>query len=211
MTPSSPNSWSSTVASLRKASDGRLAGGREAPAHFERYVNLLFRLTVAHKDSAIRLSRLAASSTVWALTGGHDPGGRPAVRLTDGRYLRLVAWLDLDFRAGGQLRFQALTWQYQNAIDDDSWVFRADYSRSKIAAESPPRGHLHVDGTLRHPDVLKPKQPLGRVHFPCRQPTLEAAVVLLADEFGVPTNAPHEVWRAAVAEHEAGSARLFDS
>ncbi len=211
MTPSSPRSWSSTVASLRKASDGRLAGGREAPAHFERYVNLLFRLTVAHKDSAIRLSRLAASSTVWALTGGHDPGGRPAVRLTDGRYLRLVAWLDLDFRAGRQLRFQALTWQYQNAIDDDSWVFRADYSRAKIAAESPPRGHLHVDGTLRQPGVLRPKQPLGRVHFPCRQPTLEAAVVLLADEFGVPTNAPHEVWRAAVAEHEAQSARLFDS
>ncbi len=210
MTPSSPSSWSSTVASLRKASDGRLAGGREAPAHFERYVNLLFRLTVAHKDSAIRLSRLAASSTVWALTGGHDPRGRPAIRLTDGRYFRLVALLELDVSAGRQLRFQALTWQYQNAIDDDSWVFRADYSRAQIAAASPPRGHLHVDGTLRQPGVLRPKQPLGRVHFPCRQPTLEAAVVLLADEFGVPTNAPHEVWRAAVAEHEARSARLFD-
>ena len=52
MTQSSPSSWSSTVASLRKASDGRLAGGHEAPAHFERYVNLLFRLTVAHKDHA---------------------------------------------------------------------------------------------------------------------------------------------------------------
>ncbi|MEI6450538.1 MAG: hypothetical protein WCP98_11415, partial [Actinomycetes bacterium] len=188
-----------------------LAGGREAPAHFERYVNLLFRLTVAHRDSAIRLLRPAASSTVWALTGGHDPGGRPAVRLTDGRYLRLVAWLDLDLRAGGQLRFQALTWQYQNAIDDDSWVFRADYSRAKVAAASPPRGHLHVDGTLRQPDVLRPKQPLGRVHFPCHRPTLEAAVVLLADELGVPTNAPHKAWRAAVAEHEARSARLFDS
>ena len=211
MTPSSPSSWSSTVASLRKASDGRLAGGREAPAHFERYVNLLFRLTVAHKDSAIRLLRPAANSTVWGLTGGHDPGGRPAVRLTDGRYLRLVAMLELDVSAGGQLRFQALTWQYQNAIDDDSWVFRADYSRAQIATASPPRGHLHVDGTLRQPGVLRPKQPLGRVHFPCRQPTLEAAVVLLADEFGVPTNAPHEVWRAAVAEHEARSARHFDS
>jgi len=210
MTPSSPHDWSSTVASLRKASDGRLAGGRDAPAHFERYVNLLFRLTVAHKDSAIRLFRPAASSTVWGLTGGHDPGGRPAVRLTDGRYLRLVAMLELDVSAGGQLRFQALTWQYQNAIDDDSWVFRADYSRARSAAASPPRGHLHVDGTLRQPDVLRPKQPLGRVHFPCHRPTLEAAVVLLADEFGVPTNAPHEVWRAAVAEHEAQSARLFD-
>ena len=210
MTPSSPSSWSSTVASLRKASDGRLAGGREALAHFERYVNLLFRLTVAHRESAIRLTRLAASSTVWALTGGHDLGGRPAIRLTDGRYLRLVALLELDASAGRHLRFQALTWQYQNAIDDDSWVFRADYSRAQIAAKSPPRGHLHVCGTLRQPDMLKPKQPLGRVHFPCRQPTLEAAVVLLADEFGVPTNAPHEVWRAAVAEHEARSARLFD-
>jgi hypothetical protein len=184
MTPSSPSSWSSAVASLRTASDGRLAGGREAPAHFERYVNLLFHLTVAHKDSAI-----------W---------------LTDGRYLRLVALLELDVSAGRQLRFQAMTWQYQNAVDHDSWIFRADYSRAQIAAESPPRGHFHVDGTLRHPDVLRPKQPLGRVHFPCRRPTLEAAVVLLADEFGVPTNAPHEVWRAAVAEHEAQSARLFD-
>ena len=103
------------------------------------------------------------------------------------------------------------SWQYQNAIDDDSWVFRADYSRAQVAATSPPRGHLHIDGKLRQPGVLRPKQPLGRVHFPCRRPTLEAAVVLLADEFGVPTNAPHEVWRAAVAEHEAKSARLFDS
>ena len=211
MTPSSPSSWSSTVASLRKASAGRLAGGREALGHFQRYVNLLFRLTVAHKEAAIRLLRPAASSTVWGLTGGHDPRGGNAIRLTDGRYLRLVAVLELDESAGRQLRFQALTWQYQNAIDDDSWVFRADYSRARIAAESPPRGHLHVDGTLRHPDVLRPKQPLGRVHFPCRQPTLEAAVVLLADEFGVPTNAPQEVWRDAVAEHEAQSARLFDS
>ena len=40
MTPSSPRNWSSTVASLRKASDGRPAGDREAPAHFECYVNL---------------------------------------------------------------------------------------------------------------------------------------------------------------------------
>jgi hypothetical protein len=184
MTPSSPSSWSSTVASLRKASDGRLVGGREAAAHFERYVNLLFRLTVAHREAAIRL--------------------------TDGRYLRLVALLELDVRAGRQLKVQAMTWQYQNAIDDNSWVFRADYSRAQIAAESPPRGHLHIDGTLSQPDVLRPKQPLGRVHFPCLRPTLEAAVVLLADEFGVPTNAPHEVWRAAVAEHGAKSARLFD-
>jgi hypothetical protein len=210
MTPSSPSSWSSTVASLRKASDGRLAGGREALGHFERYVNLLFRLTVAHREAAIRLSRLAASSPAWVLTGGHDPRGGGAIRLTDGRYLRLVAVLELDFSAGRQLRARALTWQYQNAMDDDSWVFRADYSRSPSVAASPPRGHLHVDGTLRQPDVLRPRQPLGRVHFPCRRPTLEAAVVLLADEFGVPTNAPHEVWRAAVAEHEAASARLFD-
>ena len=185
MIPSSPSSWSSTVASLRKASDGCLAGGREALGHFERYVNLLFRLTVAHKDSAIRL--------------------------TDGRYLRLVALLELDVSAGRQLRVQALTWQYQNASDDDSWVFRADYSRARSPTASPPRGHLHVDGALRQPGVLRPKQPLGRVHFPCHRPTLEAAVVLLADEFGVPTNAPHAVWRTAVAEHEARSARLFDS
>jgi hypothetical protein len=102
------------------------------------------------------------------------------------------------------------SWQYQNAVDDASWIFRADYSRAQIAAASPPRGHFHVDGTLRQIDVLGQKQPLGRVHFPCRRPTLEAAVVLLADEFGVPTNAPHEVWRAVVAEHEARSARLFD-
>ena len=88
--------------------------------------------------------------------------------------------------------------------------FRADYFRARSAAASPPRGHIHIDGTLRQPSVLRPKQSLGRVHFPCPRPTLEAAVLLLADEFGVPTNAPHEVWRVAVAEHEAQSAWLFD-
>jgi len=107
MTPSSARSWSSTVASLRKASDGCLAGGREAFGHFEQYVNLLFCLTVAHKDAAIRLSRPAATSNVW---------------VPERRQCRLV----------------------------------------------------------------------------------------LADEFGVPTNAPHEVWRTAVAEHEAKAGRLFD-
>ncbi len=210
MTPSSPSSWSSTVASLRKASDGRLAGGREALHHFERYVNLLFRLTVAHKDAAIRLLRPSASSTDWVLTGGYDLRGGNVIRLTDGRYFRLVALLELDVSPGRQLRFRALTWQYQIAADDDSWVFRADYSRAQSAAPSPPRGHLHVDGTLRQAGVLRPKQSLGRVHFPCRRPTLEAAIVLLADEFGLPTNAPYEVWRAAVAEHEAQSAQLFE-
>ena len=76
---------------------------------------------------------------------------------------------------------------------------------------SSPSSWSSTVASLRQPGVLRPKQPLGRMHFPCRQPTLEAAVVLLADEFGVPTNAPPEVWRAAVAEHEAQSARLFDS
>jgi hypothetical protein len=93
---------------------------------------------------------------------------------------------------------------------DPEDVFRADCSHARGASASSPRGHLHIDGTLRDPGVLGPKQPLGRVHFPCRQPTLEAAVVLLADEFGVPTNVPHEVWSAAVAEHEARPAQLFD-
>jgi len=210
MTPSSPRSWSSTVASLRKASDGCLAGGREAFGHFERYVNLLFCLTVADEDSAIRLSRNRSQPLQAVLTAGHDPSGKPVLRLADGRFLRLVTRVHLDPSSGGALRVGTQSWQYQNAIDDDSWVFRADYSRAQFAATSPPRGHLHVDGTLRQPGVLRPKQPLGRVHFPCHRPTLEAAVVLLADEFGVPTNAPHEVWRAAVAEHEARSARLFD-
>ena len=211
MTPSSPRSWSSTVASLRKASDGCLAGGREVFGHFERYVNLLFCLTVADEDSAIRLSRNRSQPLQAVLTAGHDPSGKPVLRLADGRFLRLVTRVRLDPSSGGALRVDTQSWQYQNAADDDSWVFRADYSRAQIAATSPPRGHLHIDGTLRRPGVLRPKQPLGRVHFPCRRPTLEAAVVLLADEFGVPTNAPHEVWRAAVAEHEARSARLFDS
>jgi hypothetical protein len=210
MTPSSPRSWSSTVASLRRASDGCLAGGREAFGHFERYVNLLFCLTVAHGDAAIRLSRNRSQPLQAVLTAGHDPSGRPVMRLADGRFLRLVTRVRLDPSSGGALRVDAQSWQYQHAADDASWVFRADYSRVSNAVASPPRGHLHIDGTLSRPDVLRPKQPLGRVHFPCHQATLEAAVVLLADEFGVPTNAPHEVWRAAVAEHGAKSARLFD-
>jgi len=210
MTPSSARSWSSTVASLRKASDGCLAGGREAFGHFERYVNLLFSLTVAHGDAAIHLTRGRSQAMEALLTGGHDPRGTPVMRLTDGRFLRLVTRVRLDPASGGALRVDTQSWQYQDAADDDSWVFRADYSRAQVATPSAPRGHLHVDGRLHQAGVLGPKQPLGRVHFPCRQPTLEAAVVLLADEFRVPTNAPQEVWRAAVAEHEAQSARLFD-
>ena len=210
MTPSSARSWSSTVASLRKASDGCLAGGREAFGHFERYVNLLFCLTVAHGDAAIHLSRNRSQPLGAVLTGGHDPRGRPVVRLADGRFLRLVTRVRLDPSSGGALRVDTQSWQYQTAMGDDSWVFRADYSRARSAAARSPSGHLHVHGSLRQPAALRAKQPLGRVHFPCRQPTLEAAVVLLANEFGVPTNAPHNVWRTAVAEHEAKSARLFD-
>jgi len=110
MTPSSPRSWSSTVASLRKASDGCLAGGREAFGHFERYVNLLFCLTVADEDSAIRLSRNRSQPLQAVLTAGHDPSGKPVLRLADGRFLRLVTRVHLDPSSGGALRVDTQSW-----------------------------------------------------------------------------------------------------
>jgi hypothetical protein len=63
---------------------------REAFGHFERYVNLLFCLTVAHEGAAIHLSRNRSQPLGAVLTGGHDPRGKPVMRLADGRFLRLV-------------------------------------------------------------------------------------------------------------------------
>ncbi|MEI6449137.1 MAG: hypothetical protein WCP98_04205 [Actinomycetes bacterium] len=50
--------------------------------------------------------------------------------------------------------------------------------------------------------MLARKETLDRVHFPCGRPTVESVIRLLIDDFGVPSDAPEEIWRPPLAETE---------
>lgn len=202
--PSRRPDFSSTVASVRRASQGCRAGGRDSFLQFEAFVNHLFCLTVGHKTASIRLSSAKTGKKQHrVLSGGHDPSGEPVVRLTNDRYLRLVVSLFLD--PGGAdpfLRTSMSLLQYQFDEAGDDWVFRYEYKREPDPEDSRPVGHLHVRGQLSTDGVLARKQTLDRVHFPCGRPTIESVIRLLIDDFGVPSDAPDPIWRPLLAETE---------
>ena len=137
------------------------------------------------------------------LSGGHDPVGEPVVRLTNGRFLRLVVSLFLV--PGGAdpfLRTSLSLYQYQFDEAGDDWVFRYEYKREPDPGDSRPIGHLHVRGHLSTDGALARKQTLDRVHFPCGRPTIESVIRLLIDDFGVPSDAPEDTWRPLLAQTE---------
>jgi len=202
--PSRRPDFSSTVASVRRASQGCRTGGRDAFNHFEAFVNHLFCLTIGHKTATIRLSGVkSGKQRHCVLSGGHDPSGEPVVLLTDGRYLRLVVSLFLDpSGADPFLRTSLSLYQCQLDQAGDDWVFRYEYKREPDPGDPRPVGHLHIRGRLASSGVLARKETLDRVHFPCGRPTVESVIRLLIDDFGVPSDAPEEIWRPLLAETE---------
>lgn len=125
------------------------------------------------------------------------------MRLTNDLYVRLVVSLFLEPGAADSfLRTSMSLFQYQLDEAGDDWVFRYEYKREPEPGDSRPVGHVHVRGHLTSKGVLARKQTLERVHLPCGRPTIESVIRLLIDDFGVPPDAPDEVWRPLLAETE---------
>ncbi len=187
---------------MRFHSDGCRAGGKRAFRHFRELVSELLCITVASSDASVWMPKPKAGLPVRSdLFGGHGPGDS-LVKLNNGAYLRLIIGLFLKNEGHDRyLRVSVSTYQYQLDEAGDDWVFRYEYRRDRRAQDTRPTGHLHVRGDLRS-DSLPPKQTLERVHFACGRPTLESVIAVLADEFGVQTNAPDSVWRPLLRETE---------
>jgi hypothetical protein len=138
----------------------------------------------------------------YVLTGWN---GEP-IPLNDGCYLRLAISLYLgDSPEKGLkdvLKVRKASFQYQVDLAGDQWIFRYDYLREQQEAGLHPQAHLQLRGTLTEDGVLPPNQALERVHFPTGRFSLEAALRLLADQFGVACNAEPELWRPALALSE---------
>ncbi len=200
MTPSSrqPN-YESTAEAIRVANGTLRSGGEGTFESFRELVSRLFCLTVGHKKASVHLRRLKDGSRA-ELEGGY--GEAPAViRLTNDCFLRLVVALYLDPR-DQYLRTSLSCFQYQTDEAGEDWVFRYEYNRTRNADEVKPTGHLHVRSALVSETALDNKRPFARVHFPCGRPTIESTIRLLIDDFGVPPDAPEEVWRPVLAESE---------
>jgi hypothetical protein len=153
------------------------------------------------QGGGVQLLKAEDGEDRYALTGWN---GGP-VPLNDGRFLRLAISLYLgdspEKKLTNLLKVRKASLQYQEDEAGDRWVFRYDYLREQ--EETPhPQAHLQIRGTLTEEGVLPAHQPLERVHFATGRFSLEAALRLLADQFGVPCNSQPEVWRAALAESE---------
>jgi hypothetical protein len=162
----------------------------------------LLALTVMNETTGgVQLLKAQEGEDRYVLTGWNgDP-----IPLNDRRYLRLAISLYLgdspEKNLSNVLKVRKASFQYQADEPGDEWIFRYDYLREQ--QEGPhPQAHLQIRGTLTEDGVLAPHRPLERVHFPTGRFSLEAAVRLLAEQFGVTCNAESEVWRAALAESE---------
>jgi hypothetical protein len=102
------------------------------------------------------------------------------------------------------LRVGMSLFQYQLDPEGQDWIFRYEYGRQRVAGEIKPACHLHVRGDLRTGNVLRNKDLLEHVHFPCGRPTVESTIRLLIDDFGVPSDAPDHVWRPILRQSEEG-------
>jgi hypothetical protein len=134
--------------------------------------------------------------------------GRPGqfLELRNGWFLRLLLTFRVEpsVSAGGALKLKTLSSsiQYQNvdSEDEQSWVFRYEYSR--FARDHYAPGHLHVRATPRGPECLVGNLLMEDVHFPTGRVTLEGIIRLLIDDFGVGANEDEDVWRPLLHETE---------
>jgi hypothetical protein len=174
------------------------AGDSSSPKAFRDLVDLLFRATVMKTMSVVQLNKVKDDSYVVAC----PPDQGRALPLNDGRYLRLVIALYFeDTDKGRRLKVKSSSYQYQEDLDGDRWIFRYDYLRNPPHPH--PGDHLQIRGDLTEKDCLSKHCPLERVHFPTMRISLEAVIRLLADQFGVKCNRPKKEWRPMLAASEA--------
>ncbi|MGH8614055.1 MAG: hypothetical protein ACREYF_19015 [Gammaproteobacteria bacterium] len=192
------------VRDARLLAEETIRGGDKSPAAFARLIGLLLRLTVVKNPQGGRIiwqracsgSRKATTVVIsgWSKTNALIP-------LNNGGFLRLAMTLSMDEHdeRGRFLKVAKSIYQYQ--LDEgDEWVFRYDYAREP-GNEHPP-SHLQIWGNLIAEGALPKTKPLEGVHFPSRRISLESVLRLLAVDFGIRTNKPADVWRAALAASE---------
>jgi len=126
--------------------------------------------------------------------------GESLVPLNDGRFLRFFVVLFLEAYEGRSwLKVEKAVYQYQIDDTEDRWIVRYDYLR--YPAEPHPGMHVQIRGAFREA-ALPVGETLERVHFPTGRVAIEAVIRMLVEQFHVPTNAPPEIWRPALAESE---------
>lgn len=166
-------------------------------AAFHRLVNRILALTVLAEGQAVKLFPSPSDPSKAALRGRH---ARDPLKLNDGRYLRLAAYVYLDPSAPDNfLRVEETSYQYQFDKDGDRWIFRYDYLRNPSHAY--PAAHVQIRGELAESEAFQTPS-LPRLHWPTGRVSLEAVIRLLAEQFQIPCNQPPEIWRLALAESE---------
>lgn len=173
---------------------------------------LLSRTILARNDPGPRLYYPRGRRDRADLAGQGQP--QNPLPLRDGRFLKIGIGLFTESTdKGNRVKASNSAVQYQTDSDPDTknWIFRYDYIREPSKAyegSKPypfPTAHLQVNANLVAANVALPKGALLHIHFPTRRMPFEGVIRLLAepDQFGVPTNAPPEVWRPLLAASEA--------
>jgi hypothetical protein len=189
------------LAQIRGLSQDYRAGDAGAFTAVRDLFQLLLSATVMANGQAVTLFKSRGSNERTLAGRQLQP-----VRLTDGRYLRVIVSLFLDDSdRPAKLKVKEASFQYQTSPDfADSVtgeIFRYDYAR--MPGKNPhPTAHLNIHAALTEPDCLPASKPLARVHFPTARVSLEAVIRCLVEQFDVPTNSKAPVWRALLTESE---------
>jgi hypothetical protein len=178
-----------------------MAGQNSALGAFRDLVDRLLRATVARQTAVVQLAEVETGSYVVSA-----PVDRTAIPLNDGRFLRVTIALYFEHTSEGRrLKVRSASYQYQEDLGGDCWMFRYDYLREPKNPH--PANHLQIRGKLIE-NCLPPHHPLERVHFPTMRVSLEAVIRLLADQFRVKCNQRAAIWRPMLAASEAPYLRI---
>ena len=176
-----------------------MAGDAGSPRAFRELADVLFRATVMKSTGVVQLNENAKDGT-YVVACPINQGG--ALPLKDGRYLRLAIALYFEgTEQGRRLKVRSASYQYQEDLDGDRWIFRYDYLRHPPRPH--PGDHLQIRGELTEKGCLPERCPLERIHFPTMRVSLEAVIRLLADQFNIKCELRQKDWRAILAASEA--------
>jgi hypothetical protein len=189
------------LAEIRRCATRYKAGTRDSfTATLDLYQALL-SATVMDDGEAVKLQAVEDGSSDRAITGR----GLRAVKLRDGKYLRILVSMRLvdDGPVGIRLKVMDSSYQYQvgASLDpaDDEIVFRYDYTRQPPGHDVHPLAHLNIYGIPLVADSLPQKKTLARIHFPTGRVSIEAVIRCLIEQYKVPTRANASEWRQMLA------------